>query len=71
MVGVTVVVVILQEEVLVCAVGSEGNGRDAQTGEETLETVPPAEGAGIAPGLTVGRFSTERNWSHSGDKSTY
>jgi hypothetical protein len=52
-VAVTVVVVILQEEMLVCAVGSEGDGSDAQSGEETLEAVPPAEGASISPGLTV------------------
>lgn len=52
MVGITVVV-ILQEEVLVCAVGREGNGGDAETGEKALEAVPPAEGASIAPGLTV------------------
>lgn len=53
MVGVTVVVVILQEEMFVCAVGSEGDGCDAQTGEETLEAVPPGERASIAPGLAV------------------
>lgn len=69
--GVTVVVVIFHEEVLVCAVGSEGDGRDAQTGEETLETVPAGEGTGVAPSLTVRRISTERNWSNGGDKSTY
>jgi len=46
-------VVILQEEVLVCAVGSEGDGGNAQSGKETLEAVPPAEGTGIAPCLTV------------------
>lgn len=53
MVTVVVVVVILQEEVLVCAVGSEGDGSDAQTGEEALEAVPPGERASIAPGLTI------------------
>lgn len=57
-VGVTVVV-ILQEEVLVCAVGSEGDSGDTETGEKTLESVPAAEGTGIAPGLTV-------QWSVSG-----
>lgn len=70
-VAVTVVVVILQEEVLVCAVGSEGDGSDTQAGEETLEAVPPAEGTSIAPGLTVRRISTECNWSQIGHKSTY
>lgn len=69
--GVAVVVVILHEEVLVCAVGSEGDSRDAQTGEETLKAVPAGKGAGIAPGLAVGRISTERNWPRGSDKSTY
>jgi len=50
---VAVVVVVLEEEVLVGAVGSEGDGRDAQAGQGVLEPVPPAEDAGIAPGLTV------------------
>lgn len=50
-VSVTVVVVILQEEVLVCAVGSESDGSDAETGKQALKAVPPAEGASIAPCL--------------------
>jgi hypothetical protein len=50
MVPVTVVV-ILQEEVLVCAVGSEGNGSNSETGEKTLEAVPAGEGTGVAPSL--------------------
>ena len=45
------VVLILQEEVLVCAVGSEGDGRNAQTREQTFESVPSGERAGIAPSL--------------------
>jgi hypothetical protein len=53
MVGITVVVVILHEEVLVCAVGSESDSRDTEAGEETLEAVEAAEGASVAPGLTV------------------
>lgn len=52
-VAIAVVVVILQEEVLVCAVGSEGDGGDAQTGEKTLEAVPPAERTSVSPGLAV------------------
>lgn len=52
-VSVTVVVIVLQEEVLVCAIGSESDGRDTEAGEETLEPVESAKGAGIAPGLTV------------------
>jgi hypothetical protein len=51
-VGLTVVVLVLEEQVLVCAVGSESDGCDAETGEEALETVPPGEGASVAPGLT-------------------
>lgn len=52
MVALAVVVVVLQEEVLVCAVAGERNGRDAQAGEQALEAVDSAEGAGVAPGLT-------------------
>lgn len=44
--------IILEEEVLVCAVAGECNGRDPETGEDALETVEAAEGAGIPPGLT-------------------
>lgn len=51
-VTVAVVVVILEEEVLVCAVGSESDSSDAQAGEKTLKTVPPREGASVPPGLT-------------------
>lgn len=46
------VVVILQEKVLICAVGSEGNGSDSETGEKTLEAVPAGKGTGVAPNLT-------------------
>lgn len=53
MVGVAVVVIILHEEVLVCAVASESDSRDSEAREETLETVESAEGAGVAPGLTI------------------
>lgn len=52
-VGVTVVVVVLQEEVLVGAVGSESDGGDAETGEEALEAVPAAERTSVAPGFTT------------------
>lgn len=51
-VALAVVVLILQEEVLVCAVGSESDRCDAQAGEEALEPVPPGEGASVAPSLT-------------------
>lgn len=52
-VGVTVVVVVLQEEVLVGAVSSESDSGDAETGEETLEAVPAAEGTSVTPGFTT------------------
>jgi hypothetical protein len=52
-VSIAVVVIILHEEVLVCAVGSESDSRDTEAGEETLEAGGSAEGAGVAPGLTV------------------
>lgn len=47
------VVVIFQEEVLVCAVAGKSDSRDAETGEEALESVETAEGAIVAPGLTL------------------
>ena len=52
-VAIAMVVVILQEEVLVCAVGSEGNGGDSKTGESALEAVPAAKRTRVAPGLAV------------------
>jgi len=47
------VVVVFQEEVLVCAVAGESDSRDTEAGEEALEAVEAAEGAIVAPGLTV------------------
>ncbi len=47
------VVVVLEEEVLVCAVGAECHGRDSQPGEDVPEAVPPAELTGVAPRLAV------------------
>lgn len=47
------VVVILQEEVLVCAVSGKSDSRDTETGEKALEAVEAAEGAIVAPGLTL------------------
>ena len=55
------VVLILQEEVFVGAVGSEGNGRDAQAREEALEPVPPGERASVAPSLTKKEVKTKFN----------
>lgn len=48
-----VVVVVLQEEVLVKAVGSEGDGGNAKAGKSITEAVEPAEPASVAPGLAV------------------
>lgn len=47
------VVVVLHEYGLVCAVSGEGNAGNTEAGEETLETVEAAEGAGVSPGLTA------------------
>lgn len=52
-VAVTVVVVILEEEVLVGAVTGECDAGDTEAGEDTLEAVEAAEGAGVSPGLTA------------------
>jgi hypothetical protein len=60
-VGLDVVVLLLQEEVLVCAVGSESDGRNAEAGEEALEAVPPGEGTSIAPGLAKKEVSMKFN----------
>lgn len=46
------VVLILEEEVLVAAIASEGDGGDAQTGEGVLESIPSCEGSLVSPGLT-------------------
>lgn len=64
-VSIAMVVIILHEEVLVCAVASESDSRDTEAGEETLEAVESAEGAAVAPGLTV-NISDYHNWNHIG-----
>ena len=46
-------VVILEEEVLVCAVSSKGNAGNTEAREESSESVHSAEGAGVSPCLTV------------------
>jgi hypothetical protein len=46
------VVLVLKEEILVAAVGSESDCRDAETRETALETVPTGVGALVSPGLT-------------------
>lgn len=52
-VAVAVVVVVGQEEVLVRAVAGESDGRNAQAGEGSLESVEPREGALVSPRLSV------------------
>jgi len=52
-VAVTVVVVVLEEKVLVGAVGGEGDGRDAESREGALESVPAGEDACVAPCFSV------------------
>jgi hypothetical protein len=52
-VSLTVVVLVLEEEVLVCAVTGESDTGDPEAGEDTLEAVEAAEGAGVSPCFTV------------------
>lgn len=56
----TVVVLVLEEEVLVCAVTGESDASDTEAREDTLETVEAAEGTGVSPCFTAGRVS---KWS--------
>jgi hypothetical protein len=51
MVLLAMVVLVFKEEILVAAVGSEGDCRDAETGETALETVPTGVRALVSPGL--------------------
>lgn len=46
-------VVILEEEVLVCAVSSKGNAGNTEAREESSEAVHSAEGTGVPPCLTA------------------
>lgn len=47
------VVLLLHEEVLVCAVCGKSNGRDAQSRECGLEAVESGERSGVSPLLTI------------------
>ena len=47
------VVLLLHEEVLVCAVCGESNGRNAQSRECGLEAIESGEWSGVSPLLTV------------------
>lgn len=49
---IVMVVVMLQEEMLVCTVPGKRNGGNPQTGEEALEAVESAEGTGVSPCFT-------------------
>lgn len=46
-------VVILEEEMLVCAVTSKGNAGNTEAREESSEAVHSAEGTGVPPCLTA------------------
>ena len=63
-VGIAVVVIVFQKEVLVRAVAGERNGRDTQAREDVLESVNSAEGAGVSPRLTAGLVSSSRPWEY-------
>jgi hypothetical protein len=49
----SVVVLVLEEEVFVSAVSGETDCRDTETGETALETVPAAIGTLVSPGLAA------------------
>ena len=46
-------VVILEEEVLKCAVSGKGNASNTEAREESSEAVHSAEGTGVSPCLTA------------------
>ena len=50
---VVMVVLVLQEQVLVGAVGRECDSGDAQAREETLEAIPAGEGTSVPPSFTA------------------
>lgn len=51
--GISVSVVVLEEDGLVGKVTSKGDSGDTEAGEGALESVPAREGAGVSPGLAV------------------
>lgn len=59
-VGIAVVVVVFQEEVLVGTVAGESDSCDTEAGEDVLESVHSAEGAGVSPCLTAEPVSSPR-----------
>lgn len=48
-----VVVLVLEEEMLVSAVGNEGDGRDTEAGEAVLEAVPAGVAALVSPSFVA------------------
>lgn len=55
------VVVVLEEEVLVCEITSECDGGNSKAGEGTLESIPSRKLACVAPRLTAGfQFQRQR-----------
>lgn len=52
-----VVVLVLEEEILVSAVASEGDGRDAEAGEAVLESVPAGVAALVSPSFAIGEIT--------------
>lgn len=64
-----VVMSVVEEEVLVGAVGGEGDSRDAEAGEGGLEAVPAGEAAGVSPGLSVyaSKQHGQRNFTREGE----
>lgn len=65
------VVVVLQEEVLICAVAGESDSRDTEAGEEALEAVEAAEGTVVAPGLTMNSVRIQQNSLENSSQLTY
>lgn len=46
-------ILVPQKQVFIAQVNGEGDGRDAEAGESTLEAIPSGEGAGVPPFLPV------------------
>lgn len=64
-VSVTVGVVVLEEDGLVCEVTGKGDSGNTETGEGALESVPAREGTGVSPSLAMDCVR-ERNWNMTG-----
>ena len=53
--GITMGVVILEENGFICEVTGESDGSNAETRERALEPVPAGKRTGVSPGLAVQR----------------